>query len=190
MLNKGAGVIPFAVVEGDTLFLFQRVFSGRKTGCLIDFGGGMGDGESARDCAMREFIEETETMYLSDDPSQARRTEASVRRQMPLLASLFEATLSEHPDWWCRRAVRNPLKPKDWKTYFIEMPFRDPGEMNRAWENDRVGRYKKRRELIWIPAGELISTYATNPERLWKRVRQLEGAPQLIRRIQQTRATV
>ena len=187
MVKVGAGVIPFAVVERETLFLFQTVFSGRKTGHLIDFGGGMGDGESARHCAMREFVEETETMYLADDPAQARRTEESVNRQMPVVASLFDATLNDHPDWWCRRAPGNPLKPKDWKTFFVEVPYRDPEIMNLAWQNDRDGRFKKRRELIWVPADELISIYARNPERLWKRVRQLEGAPALIRRIQQNK---
>ena len=190
MLKRGAGVIPFAVVGGDTFFLFQSVLSGRKAGYLIDFGGGLSEGEAARDCAAREFIEETETMYFSDDLSRARRTEESINRQMPFVASLFDATLSDHPDWWCRRAVGNPLKPKDWKTFFIEMPFRDPGMMNSAWLNDGLGRYKKRRELIWVPADELVSTYATHPERLWKRVRQLEGAPQLIGRIQQTKTPV
>lgn len=180
----GAGVIPFAVVEHETRFLFQTVFSGRKAGHLIDFGGGLSDGESPRDCAVREFIEETETMYLADDPSQATRTEASISAQIPILAALFDATLSAHPDWWCRRAPGNPLKPKDWKTYFIEVPYRDPATINQLWKTDRAGRYKKRRELIWIPAGELLEVYASDSERLWKRVRQLEGAPDLISRIE------
>lgn len=181
----GAGVIPVAVVEHETLFLFQTVFTGRKAGHLIDFGGGLGEGESPRDCAMREFVEETETMYFASDPAQARRTEEAVMQQLPIVGSLFDATLSAHPDWWCRRASANPRKPKDWKTFFVEMPYRDPTAMNLAWRIDRVGRYKKRRELIWVPADELISLYATDPTRLWKRVRQLERAPELIRRIQQ-----
>ena len=113
----GAGVIPFAVVEGETLFMFQTVFSGRKAGHLIDFGGGTGDGESPRHCAIREFVEETETMYFANDPAQARRTEESVNRQIAVVESLFDATLSDHPDWWCRRAPGNPAKPKDWKTF-------------------------------------------------------------------------
>ena len=183
----GAGVIPFSLVENDILFLFQRVFSGRKAGHLIDFGGGLSGNESPRDCAIREFIEETETMYFARDVAQARRSEASVTGQIPIVESLFDETLSEHPDWWCPRASENPLKPKDWKTFFVEVPYRDPAVMNRAWKNDRVGRFKKRRELVWVPAGELITIYASDPERLWKRVRQLEGAPDLIRRIQRTK---
>ncbi len=180
----GAGVIPFAVVEREPLFLFQTVFSGRKAGHLIDFGGGLNDGESPRQCAVREFIEETETMYFAGDPTLAKRTEESVNRQIPVVTSLFDATLSDHPDWWCRRAPGNPLRPKDWKTFFIEVPYRDPDVMNHLWQNDRVGHFKKRRELTWVPAGQLIEIYESDPERLWKRVRQLEGAPELIRRIQ------
>ena len=38
----GAGVIPFAVDAGEIQFLFQKTFSGRKVGYLIDFGGGLG----------------------------------------------------------------------------------------------------------------------------------------------------
>ncbi|MEJ1297822.1 MAG: hypothetical protein RPU64_04340, partial [Candidatus Sedimenticola sp. (ex Thyasira tokunagai)] len=33
----GAGVIPFAVNDGEVYFLFQTTFSGRKVGHLIDF---------------------------------------------------------------------------------------------------------------------------------------------------------
>ena len=186
-MKAGAGVSPFAVHGQHVRFLFQKVFSGRKAGHLIDFGGGIGDGESARQCAMREFVEETETMYLSADPVRARRTPQSVEAQLPRIAALFDATLSAHPDWWCRRAPGKPHRPKDWKTFFVEMPYRDPAWMNRAWRDDRTGRYKKRRELIWIPASELMAIYASDTARLWKRVRQLEHAPTLIRRIQQVK---
>ena len=33
----GAGVIPLAVKDGEVLFLFQKTFTGRKAGQLIDF---------------------------------------------------------------------------------------------------------------------------------------------------------
>ena len=186
VVKPGAGVIPFAVVGGETFFLFQSVFSGRKAGHLIDFGGGIGDGESARECAMREFVEETETLYFASDLASARRTEASIRRQLPVLESLFDATLSAQPDWCCRRLSVDPRKPKDWTTFFVGVPYRDPTPMNLAWQNDRSGRFKKRRELNWVAADDLLSLYALDPQRLWKRVRQLDGAPGLIRRIRQT----
>lgn len=184
----GAGVLPFSVVGDELRFLFQTVFAGRKTGFLNDFGGGVGDGESPRECAVREFIEETETMYFAEDPMRATRTAESVGAQMPLVEALFEATLSDHPDWWCRRAPGDSRKPKDWTTYFIEVPHRDVVPLNRAWKDDPTGRYKKRRELIWLTVDELLSIYAADPQRLWKRVRQLEGAPDLIQRIRQVKA--
>ena len=35
-------------------------------------------------------------------------------------------------------------------------------------------------ELVWVAADELLAIYATAPDRLWKRVRQLENAAALI----------
>lgn len=183
VLKPGAGVIPFAVVGRETFFLFQSVFSGRKAGHLVDFGGGIDDGESARECAMREFVEETETLFFASDLAQARRTEASIAAQLPILASLFDTTLSAHPDWWCRRATVDPLKPKDWTTFFVEVPYRDLVPMNAAWRLDRSGRFKKRRELRWVAADELLEIYAADPSRLWNRVRQLVGAAERVRTI-------
>ena len=63
----GAGVIPFTVIDDEVYFLFQKTFTGRKVGYLIDFGGGLGEGEEYRETAVREFVEETETMYFSND---------------------------------------------------------------------------------------------------------------------------
>jgi len=184
----GAGVIPFAVSEGKVFFLFQTTFSGRKTGYLIDFGGGLGAGEGYREAAIREFIEETETMYFSADVRQASRTVARVREQMPVVAALFAETLTAHPDWRCQRRPGNPLKPKQWQTFFIEFPYRDVEVLNREWEADRVGRFKKRRELVWVTAGELLTLYEKAPDKLWKRVRQLEGATETVRSILQSKA--
>jgi hypothetical protein len=179
----GAGVIPFAVSDCKVCFLFQTTFAGRKAGYLIDFGGGLGAGEGYRETAIREFVEETETMYFSGDVRQASRTVESVRNQIPIVAALFDETLAVHPDWWCRRALGNPLHPKRWKTFFIEFPYRSIEELNREWEADRVGRFRKRRELIWVAADELLAIYKHAPDRLWKRVRQLENAPETVHSI-------
>ncbi len=181
----GAGVIPFAVTAGNVYFLFQTTFSGRKVGHLIDFGGGLGEGEDFRDTAIREFVEETETMYFAADVRQATRTVESVKHQIPIVEDLFTETLSVHPDWWCKRAPGNPLNPKCWRTFFIEFPYRDIGELNREWTADDSGRFRKRRELFWIPGSELLAIYDHTPERLWKRVRQLENARETIRCILQ-----
>jgi hypothetical protein len=180
----GAGVIPLTVKDGEVLFLFQKVFSGRKAGYLIDFGGGLGDKEDYRATAVREFVEETETMYLTDDLALACRSDDQVRKQISAVEQLFERTLSVHPDWWCRREPGNPKKPKDWRTYFIEFPFRDNTALNNEWASDTTGRFKKRREVVWISADSLLNIYNNSPLDLWKRVRQLENAGTLIREIQ------
>ena len=185
--QMGAGVIPFAVYDSNVCFLFQTTFTGRKAGFLIDFGGGQGAGENYRETAIREFVEETETMYFSTDVSHASRTVERVNNQIPVVAALFDATLAVHPDWWCRRQPGDPLHPKLWKTYFIEFPYRDIGELNRAWATDTAGRFKKRRELVWVAADELLDLYETAPDRLWKRVRQLEHATKTIHAILQSK---
>lgn len=179
----GAGVIPFTVHQGELLFLFQKAFSGRKAGYLIDFGGGIGEHESYRSAAAREFVEETETLYLADDPASACRSPERVAAQLPQVDALFERTLSAHPHWWCRRAPGSGSKPKDWRSYFIEFPYRDVSAFNQAWADDDGRRFKKRRELLWIQSDRLQAIYANSPEQLWKRVRQLEGAEELITEI-------
>jgi hypothetical protein len=183
----GAGVIPFAVNDCKVYFLFQTTFTGRKAGHLVDFGGGLGAGEGYRETAIREFIEETETMYFSADVQQASRTVESVRNQIPVVAALFDKTLAVHPEWWCRRSPGDPLNPKLWQTFFIEFPYRNIEELNREWEADKVGRFKRRRELFWVTAGELLAIYQNDPDRLWKRVRQLEGATETVRSILQSK---
>lgn len=184
----GAGVIPFALHNRKVNFLFQKTFTGRKVGYLIDFGGGLGTGEDFREAAIREFVEETETLYFCTDVRQASRSEARVRQQIPIVAALFDKTLSTHPDWCCRRAPGNPSRPKSWQTYFIEFPYRDVDELNREWENAVPGRFKKRRELVWVASHDLLAMFENSPGKLWKRVRQLENATAVIQSIVRNRA--
>lgn len=179
----GAGVIPLTVKNGEVLFLFQKTFTGRKVGYLIDFGGGLGYGEGYRATAVREFVEETETMYLTDDLQTAHRSDDRIREQITHVEEIFERTLSAHPHWWCRRDPGRPENPKDWRTYFIEFPFRDISTLNAEWESDTSGRFKKRRELVWLTADRLLDIYARSSSDLWKRVRQLEDASTLIHEI-------
>lgn len=182
----GAGVIPLVVKDSEVFFLFQKTFTGRKVGYLIDFGGGLGEGEDYRATAVREFVEETETMYLADDLSHAHRSEERINEQVVRVNELFERTLSLYPHWWRRRLSMDSEKPKDWLTYFIEFPYRDISKLNREWELDTSGRFKKRRELEWVTADRLLEIYAESPDALWKRVRQLEDAGTLIREIKST----
>ena len=61
--------------------------------------------------------------------------------------------------------------------------------LNRLWAGDLRGRFKKRRELIWLSSDALLGICRESPERLWKRVRQLEGLEPTIRDIVSHRAT-
>jgi len=178
-----AGVIPFCVKDRRVLFLFQKTFSGRKAGHLVDFGGGGEPGESRRQTAIREFVEETETMFFSADVSSASLTPESVLEQIPLVEALFDNTLGSHPDWRCRRGPGSSGKLKDWETFFIEFAYRDVTDMNREWQLDAGTRFSKRRELQWVSAETLCDLYERSPDRLWKRVRQLINATTLIRSI-------
>jgi hypothetical protein len=101
--------------------------------------------------------------------------------------AITKQTLSVHPDWWCRRAPGNPLNPKRWRTFFIEFPYRDVEELNREWAADDSGRFRKRRELFWVTGNELLAIYDHAPDKLWKRVRQLENARETIHFILQSK---
>ena len=74
-------------------------------------------------------------------------------------------------------------KPRDWKTYFVELDYRAPDDMNAAWADDTHGRFKKRRELLWLTAEQLLDVFENRPDTLWKRVRELEGASHIVRAI-------
>ncbi|MCK4710935.1 MAG: hypothetical protein KAU21_20135 [Gammaproteobacteria bacterium] len=182
----GAGVIPLSVKDGQVQFLFQHTFTGRKVGYLIDFGGGLGENEGYRETAIREFVEETETMYLTDNLQLACRSDERVTQQITDVEEIFDRSLAAHPQWWCRRKPGNSIPPKDWRTYFIEFPFRDISAINQEWKSDTTGRFKKRRKLVWVSADRLLDIYTSTPDKLWKRVRQLENAETLIREIKST----
>lgn len=176
----GAGVIPFCKYNDRLLFLLTRSFTGRKAGFLNDFGGGCDPGEDYRQTAMREFVEETETLFFSTELSRAERTPARVQDQITLVEKLFENTLSQYPHWWCQRDPGKKSPPKDWRTFFIAMRYRDVEPLNEEWLADGNRRFSRRRELRWIEAEELLAIFRHQPERLWKRVRQLQGAEELI----------
>ncbi len=186
----GAGVIPFAVHNKRVYFLFQKVFKGRKSGYLCDFGGGVNEGESYQQAAAREFIEETETMFFAksiEDIKAAKKTPARIARQLAIMTRLFDNSLQQHPNWWCQREAGNKIPPKDWKTFFIRIDYQDINIINQEWKlgDGPQTRFSKRRELFWIDADRLLFIYENHPEKLWKRVRQLVNAPLIIQTIKQ-----
>jgi len=100
---------------------------------------------------------------------------------------LLERTRDAHADWWCRRGVQPGKPARDWRTFFVEVGYRDVDGMNAAWAADDGQRFKKRRELVWVPADRLLEIFTHHPEQLWKRVRELEAAPEVIRAIRLAR---
>jgi 8-oxo-dGTP pyrophosphatase MutT (NUDIX family) len=184
-VKTGAGVLPFALHEDRLLFLFHRTFSGRRAGLLVDFGGGSQAAETAIETAAREFVEETEGLFLAPDTRRAARAGSEYRRQFREMQALLVRTQEAHADWWCRRLVQPGKQAKDWRTYFVEVGYRDVSAMNAAWAADAGRRFKKRRELLWMPADQLLEIFARRPEQLWKRVRELDSAPDVIIAIRQ-----
>lgn len=178
-----AGLIPFCVNHCKVHFLFHKTFSGRRAGYLVDFGGGGKTGETYRQTAVREFVEETDTMFFASDLSRVRRTPARIAAQIPIMDTLLGRTLDAHPDWWCQRAPGSRIPPRDWRSFFVEVEYRDIDGINAQWTADDGSRFKKPRELLWVPGDELVSIIDTAPERLWKRVRQLVGARETIKAI-------
>ncbi len=184
----GAGVIPFSAFDGTVYFLFQKTFRSRKMGYLIDFGGGINEGETYQQAAIREFVEETETLFLceNDDEIQiAQKTPPRIAHQIAIMKNLFDKTLKKYPNCCCRREPGNKTPPKDWKTFFIEVEYRDLTLINLEWKNgsESGNRFSKRRELHWISGNDLLLIYNNNPKKLWKRVRQLENATKVIQEI-------
>ncbi len=182
-IKTGAGVIPFAWVDGTSCFLFHKTFTGRRAGLLVDFGGGSQAGETQYQTAAREFIEETDAMFLADSCNGDSDRRMQMKSQYQLMLQMIENTQSKHPQWWCRRASVTDDKPRDWKTYFVEVDYRNPDVMNSAWAADKNGRFKKQRELLWLTAEQLLDVFDNRPKTLWTRVRELEGASDVVRAI-------
>jgi hypothetical protein len=172
-IRTGAGVIPFSIKHGSTCFLFHKTFSGRRAGLLVDFGGGSRTGESQAQTAAREFIEETEAMFFTKNCNAELRS--VFQSQYQSMLQLIEQTLHQHPHWICSRSNKSGDKPRNWKTFFVEVEYRDLADMNTAWAEDSSGRFKKRRELLWLSADQLLDIIDNRPESLWKRIRQYEG---------------
>ena len=179
--RTGAAVIPFARWQDSTRFLFHKTFSGRRAGLLVDFGGGSRGGESDVQTAAREFIEETDAMFFAENCN--RDLGLLFESQYLEMLRLIKQTQQRHPTWFCRRMNKNSGKPKDWKTFFAELEYRDPTAINRAWAGDTTGRFRKRRELLWLTSDQLIDIIDNSPDRLWKRIREYKGMRDVVQAI-------
>jgi hypothetical protein len=177
-VKTGGSVIPVAGHGRLCHFLFHKTFSGRRAGLLVDFGGGSRVGESLLQTAAREFVEETEAMFFAPDCNTD--LESQFDPQNRLMMQLIEQTLQRNPAWWCGRRSSVGARPRDWRTFFVEVDYKDPLAMNAAWAHDSTGRFKKRRELIWLTADELLGVIDNEPEALWKRIREYDKLREIV----------
>jgi hypothetical protein len=67
----GVSVIPFFCLSMGKCVSCSKRPTGRKVGYLIDFCGGLGEVEHYRETAIRDFVDETATIYFSSDALQA-----------------------------------------------------------------------------------------------------------------------
>ncbi len=182
-IKKGAGIIPFTLSDGQVHFLFHKTFSGRRAGLIVDFGGRSLSGESQLQTAAREFIEETEAMFLAADPALAELA-LDKASQIQAVLNLLQQTQQRHPDRWCQRQNTKHKKPKNWRTYFLEVEYKTLDRINELWEANPQQRFKKRRELIWLTSDQLLDLFSNRPDKLWTRVRELNGVESVIRAIE------
>lgn len=180
-IKTGAGVIPFAIKNRGACFLFHKTFSGRRAGHLVDFGGGSRVGETQMQTAAREFVEETEAMFFAKNCDDVDAS--PFRSQYQRMLKLIEETQNRHPHWYCGRKNRVGEKPRNWKTYFVEVEYKDPADMNTAWAQESSGRFKKQRELNWLTAEQLLDIIDNRPEAFWKRIREYEGMHDVVQSI-------
>ncbi|MCU7833822.1 MAG: hypothetical protein KZQ83_01115 [gamma proteobacterium symbiont of Taylorina sp.] len=95
--KKGAGIIPYTHHNNTLYFLFHKTFKGRRAGLLVDFGGASNDDENYHQTAIREFIEETEGMFFSDDINNLNQ---NINVQFTVLENLLHKTQKQHPEWY------------------------------------------------------------------------------------------
>jgi 8-oxo-dGTP pyrophosphatase MutT (NUDIX family) len=180
IIRQGAGIIPFTRDGGRLRFLLHTTFKGRRKGLLVDFGGGSHADESAAATAAREFIEETEGMYFGDKRGYRQMKRGEFARQQRLMLDRIGSSLEQHPGWRCERLTRPGKEPRIWQTFFVEIDYRPVEDINRAWADDERQRFRKRRELIWLPAPQLLDCYRAHPERLWTRLREYQGVEEIV----------
>ena len=78
---------------------------------------------------IREFIEETEAMFLREN---LKTSDKDINSQFTVLANLLHKTQQQHPDGWCSRRRIKDRALKDWKTFFVEVDYKNLSSMNKA----------------------------------------------------------
>eukprot|EP01118_Nematostelium_gracile_P001063 TRINITY_DN1105_c0_g1_i1.p1 TRINITY_DN1105_c0_g1~~TRINITY_DN1105_c0_g1_i1.p1 ORF type:complete len:183 (-),score=57.40 TRINITY_DN1105_c0_g1_i1:88-636(-) len=154
-----AGILPFAIHDGEMYFLFHRTFVGKKMGTLIDMGGGISkeDNKDIKRTAAREFSEETAGLYFSEDPEadaeflhQDNMTESDMQQGRVVrecTERVFEM-LQKQPVWVFG----------GYKLHVLEIPYHDLKALNKAFE-----KAPKKREFLWVHVNDIIQNKTVYP---------------------------
>lgn len=184
--KNGAGVLPFAVDErGAVHFLFHRTFRGKKQGSLIDWGGAVDATDWMRGpmwTAAREFSEEMEGLFYSDDPIGEPNPRGNIGADTTRTYEALQACHNAHPRWSVSHSFFHAHY--NYRLFFLQVDHRDVGRMNARFAAEcrpgARGGFHKRRELVWIDAHTLMDHLRSTDGRLFVRLHTLPG---LARRI-------
>eukprot|EP01124_Arcella_intermedia_P020431 TRINITY_DN27905_c0_g1_i1.p1 TRINITY_DN27905_c0_g1~~TRINITY_DN27905_c0_g1_i1.p1 ORF type:complete len:207 (+),score=28.51 TRINITY_DN27905_c0_g1_i1:50-670(+) len=148
--QQGAGVVPFAVHNGEVLFLLHKTFQGAKKGTLIDWGGSTESRETPLQTAAREFVEETECMYFASDiPSHlSRKSEPERTKQI----ALVEELLGKGTVGYCN----SHFGLLSYRAFFAQFPYRDLSTINKRFQKAKEYGLEKTRQLEWVTTEQLL----------------------------------
>lgn len=148
---KGAGILPYSIVEGGINFLFQTTFHGKKMGTLVDFGGYRESENDPIITASREFSEETGGLFTAKNYEDYLDTIKEMsEKDVQLSQIVFEQT----------NLVKSKLKNckfswtqnKQYYMFFMPIEFRPTTKISECFEIN-----KKKREFIWVDAKGILN---------------------------------
>jgi len=159
----GAGVIPYAIDRiTDTskprlVFLFHTKKAGKKSGTLIDFGGSIEtfDNYDTKQCAAREFCEETAAAFFIGDKLATHRvskeidvySDPEVKAGTPKMLNILQGNNVWH-------LVAN----KEYHLYIAELPYIPAAKLDMVYYTAEHPR-----RFVWLTADELAKEVVTTP---------------------------
>lgn len=163
LLKTGAGMLPYCKRDGRVYVLLHETLEGKKQGFLMDWGGSLEatDGSDLVQCAIREFTEEMECVWLLDDGQLLEQH----RGLNPQLLADHCQKMREY--FVPGRTVQ--LQNLWYDMFLVEVPWKPLDSMNSWFEQHAGTVHSKQRILKWVAVDEI------DPERLFVRVRNLWG---------------
>lgn len=96
---KGAGIIPYCILDGQIYFLLQKTTNPhkKKDDGWNDFGGKKNNIESTADAAGREFSEETSCLFYLKEPNRCYAPLGTLREQSNVYCDKLFEQLKDNP---------------------------------------------------------------------------------------------